>query len=582
MTSAVTGDFSDIEVGFQAISNIHTGQCFGYEVLLRGWERFALSSAEEMLAAAAAAGRLADLELAIRRQAAARLGGLPDMGEKALFINLDHRAGEHWDDVVLAARTLLEARVSQLVTEIAAFPDSRAGLPGWLRTVTGRGGMLAIDHFGATADGFGLLAACDPDFIKVDPSLLRGIDTSARKRVLLAQLVGMAHTLGIEVVAVGVETGLELTVCRELGCDLVQGDLVQPPLLDTRLAVPVFPHVEALARDDRRRRQLDQKWVLQQLDPLPAIRVDTPLRDVFTLFGRNASVSIIPVVDGSGRALGLLRERELKNFAYSAFGKDLMANKGLGRKLYDYLVRCPLADIGTPLDQMLAVYATVEDADGILVTERMVYRGFLSARSILRAMHEKTLARARDENPLTKLPGNELITDYLGTCLAGGDGAVLAYIDFDNFKPFNDYYGFRQGDRAILLFAELSRKQAQGRDWFIGHIGGDDFFIGIRGEAPEAAAEAVAALIARFAFEAESFYDAEARERRCIYAQDREGAMKTFPLLSASAVVLEVPPGCRQGTVDEVSAAIAAHKKQAKSSPGRLVRVALSGFGGII
>ncbi len=130
MTSAVTGDFSDIEVGFQAISNIHTGQCFGYEVLLRGWERFALSSAEEMLAAAAAAGRLADLELAIRRQAAARLGGLPDMGEKALFINLDHRAGEHWDDVVLAARTLLEARVSQLVTEIAAFPDSRAGLPG--------------------------------------------------------------------------------------------------------------------------------------------------------------------------------------------------------------------------------------------------------------------------------------------------------------------------------------------------------------------------------------------------------------------------------------------------------------------
>ena len=568
--------YRDLDVAFQAIVNIHSGQCFGHEVLVRGWETAGVDSAEALFAAAAADGSLIELEVAIRRRAVARAPDSPVLTGGALFVNLDPRAAGALDTVMEATRGLLQVGFAHIVTEIVGL-DGTAG-PALYPPATMRrqGGMVAVDRFGASADSFNLLIGCDPDFIKIDRAFIRGIDADARKRVVLAQLVGMARTLGIEVIAVGVETGRELTVCRELGLDLVQGFHIAPPTGDLAALAPVYARIDALAQHERRRRQIDQRWVSQQMNPVPAIMVDAPVRDMFDRFARDRNTTHIPVVDRSGRPLGIIRESDLKNYAYSAFGKDLIANKALGRKLQDFVVRCPIADIATPLDQMLAIYAAVEDAEGILITEHMIYHGFLTARSLIRAMHEKTLARARDENPLTKLPGNVLIEEYVADCIASGEGAVLAYIDFDNFKPFNDTYGFRQGDRAILLFAELCRKSAVPGRWFVGHIGGDDFFIAIKGSDTETAVAAIGGLIGRFASDAESFYDHEARARRCIVAQDRDGNTKRFPLLSASAVLAVLAPGSDGVSTDEISAAIARHKKPAKLSPDKLVVVPLA------
>ncbi|SEH32383.1 bifunctional diguanylate cyclase/phosphodiesterase [Magnetospirillum fulvum] len=568
--------FSDLDVAFQAIVNIHSGQCFGHEVLVRGWERLGFASAQDLLSAAAAAGRLPELEIAIRTLVAERAAGHPVLTGAALFLNFDPRAAAALDKVMEATRTLLQPGFAHIVTEISGLPEGGSGPalypPAKMRR---EGGMVAVDRFGGSADSFNLLISCDPDFIKIDRAFIRGIESEARKRVVLAQLIGMAHTLGIEVIAVGVETGRELTVCRELGLDLVQGFYIAPPETDPAALSGLYSRLEGLAQQDRRRRQIDQRWVTQQMDQVPAIINDAPIRDMFDRFARDRNTTYVPVVDRSGRPLGIVREGDLKNYAYSAFGKDLIANKALGRKLQDFVVRCPIADIATPLDQMLAIYAAIEDAEGILITEHMIYHGFLTARSLIRAMHEKTLARARDENPLTKLPGNVVIEEYVADCTASGEGAVLAYIDFDNFKPFNDTYGFRQGDRAILLFAELCRKTAVPGRWFVGHIGGDDFFVAIQGADKAEAYEAIGGLIARFASDAESFYDHDARARRCIIAQDRDGNTKRFPLLSASAVLAVLPPGCRTVSTDELSSAIALYKKAAKSAPDKLVSVLL-------
>jgi len=570
------GSYSDLDVAFQAIVNIHSGQCFGHEVLVRGWERLGFDSAEALFTAAWQQDRLVELELAIRARVAAQAAGSEVLTSGALFLNLDPRVATALDPVMAATRELLQVGFAHIVTEIVGL-DGVAG-PALYPPATMRrqGGMVAVDRFGASADSFNLLIGCDPDFIKIDRAFIRGIHADARKRVVLSQLIGMARTLGIEVIAVGVESGRELTVCRELGLDLVQGFHVAAPTTDPASLHAVRDGLETLAQHERRRRQIDQRWVSQQMNPVPALMVDAPIRDVFERFARDRNTAHIPVVDRSGRPLGIVRESDLKNYAYSAFGKDLIVNKALGRKLQDFVVRCPIADIATPLDQMLAIYAAIEDAEGILITEHMIYHGFLTARSLIRAMHEKTLARARDENPLTKLPGNVLIEEYVADCVAAGEGAVLAYIDFDNFKPFNDTYGFRQGDRAILLFAELCRKSAVAGRWFVGHIGGDDFFIALKGCDTKEAVAAIGGLIARFASDAESFYDHEARARGGIVAQDRDGNTRSFPLLSASAVLAVLPPGNRSLSADEISAAIARFKKPAKLSPDKLVVVPLT------
>jgi GGDEF domain-containing protein len=117
----------------------------------------------------------------------------------------------------------------------------------------------------------------------------------------------------------------------------------------------------------------------------------------------------------------------------------------------------------------------------------------------------------------------------------------------------------------------LCRNAATTPNWFVGHIGGDDFFIGLKDVTEAEALGQIGTLIRRFSSDAESFYDAEARAKGGIIASDREGNPKTFPLLSASAVLLMVPPNPSHATVDDVSTAIAARKKEAKLSPTKIV-----------
>jgi diguanylate cyclase (GGDEF)-like protein len=247
-----------------------------------------------------------------------------------------------------------------------------------------------------------------------------------------------------------------------------------------------------------------------------------------------------------------------------------MSNRGWGKSARDFVTRCPIADSSTPLDQMLAIYSSAEDAPGIIITSNGSYSGFLSTPSIIRAIHERTLARAQDENPLTRLPGNALIGEYLVERISADAGSTIAYLDFDNFKPFNDIYGFRQGDRAIMLFAQLLRESENQHSCFIGHIGGDDFFIGIHKNDEVDPVEIIKTLISTFSDDALSFYDAETRTQGYITGLDRDGNTKQFPLLSASAVIVTLPSGHKGFTVDDISATIASYKKQSKSSPNRI------------
>lgn len=562
---------SIVSVAFQPIANIYSGQCIGYEILLRGAERLGISRVEEMFDLVHAEGELLALELEIRAKATAFATQLPQCLERILFFNLDRRIASDWKDIFAATLAGLRPLSAELVSEITSAPGGMERAIELTQQLKRQGSLLAIDRLGGTAEGLQLLHACKPDFVKIDRSLIQGLDASARQRIVVSQLVTMAHTLGLQAIAVGVQNSREWTAFRELGGDLAQGMFVHPPVEGPADIREDLPHLELLSRSLHQRRETDQRWLLQQLDPMPAASVDSPLAKIFERVARSPNASFIPVVDHHGTPLGILLERDMKNYAYSAYGKDLISNKALGRSLRDFLVHCPMADVATPLDQMLATFSTVDDAEGLLITERMVYRGFLSARSLIRAMHEKTLARARDENPLTKLPGNTLINEYLTSCLEESDQVVLAYVDFDNFKPFNDKYGFRLGDRAILLFADLMRKAANHETWFIGHIGGDDFFIGIKQISAEEGMEIVGNLVHRFASDAESFYDAETRERGFIDATDREGNPKSFPLLAASAVLLHLTGGSGGITVDDISSAIAAKKKAAKSDPHKIV-----------
>ncbi len=143
-----------------------------------------------------------------------------------------------------------------------------------------------------------------------------------------------------------------------------------------------------------------------------------------------------------------------------------------------------------------------------------------------------------DSNPLTRLPGNNKIQEIIIQRMESGQKFAVAYTDLDNFKAYNDKYGFKKGDEVILLTARITRQAvaAYGSNTdFIGHIGGDDFVII---STPDAIQNIGNEIIRLLDDEIVQFYNQEDRQAGYIITKDRQGIAKKFPFVSISIAVV--------------------------------------------
>jgi diguanylate cyclase (GGDEF)-like protein len=150
-------------------------------------------------------------------------------------------------------------------------------------------------------------------------------------------------------------------------------------------------------------------------------------------------------------------------------------------------------------------------------------------RGVLRRSKEM-----RAQSPLTGLPGNVRIEAEIDARVKAGGSFAILYADIDNFKSYNDHYGFMRGDGVIQWAARLIQEVALGAgrsDVFVGHVGGDDFVIVCLAEEAEDLADKI---IERFDREAPELYDAEDRERGSIEVPNRMGQVQSFPFITIS------------------------------------------------
>jgi len=141
---------------------------------------------------------------------------------------------------------------------------------------------------------------------------------------------------------------------------------------------------------------------------------------------------------------------------------------------------------------------------------------------------------SRASNPLTGLPGNLAIEHELNQRLARGETLACAYLDIDNFKAFNDYYGFEKGDECIRLVAEvlIEAVEAKGSESdFLGHIGGDDFILITHIDSVEEVLDKVAEL---FDSKVRLLYTPQDRERGWIEILNRQKESTRYPITSLS------------------------------------------------
>lgn len=148
-----------------------------------------------------------------------------------------------------------------------------------------------------------------------------------------------------------------------------------------------------------------------------------------------------------------------------------------------------------------------------------------------------TLRRAREMkamSPLTGLPGNVRIQEELHNLIRDGKPFALLYADLDNFKAYNDHYGFLRGDEAIRLTARALQESAMevaGEETFVGHVGGDDFVVV---SSPEDAEQICETIVQRFDQAVPGLYEPEDRERGYIEIENRRKEVEQFPLMSIS------------------------------------------------
>jgi diguanylate cyclase (GGDEF)-like protein len=296
------------------------------------------------------------------------------------------------------------------------------------------------------------------------------------------------------------------------------------------------------------------------------------MSSVLDYFRRHPEQSLASITGATERPVGVLCDRDLKIYVYSQYGSDLLKNRAMNKNLRSFLRPCLNAELRSKAERIIELFSSHNVEHGVLMTRNGAYVGFLSAPSLIRLAHEKNVITAREQNPLTKLPGNHKIVEFASDALLDvEEPCAFVYFDFDNFKPFNDTLGFRQGDRAILMFAERLQVTAATLGGFAGHIGGDDFFLGLQSLPNGEVVEAVERLLARFRSDAESLYDAETRAAQGIVGKDRDGNTRCFPLLAASAVVVWAPIERGTPSIEQIARLIGDNKHRAKQAPRKLV-----------
>ena len=566
-----------LETAFQPIVEATTGTVFGYESLMRGYDRIGFSSPLELLDHVEADGQLIVLEQMLAGRALAKFSTLTDFSSATLFLNLDVRLIPHGDvilDGLLDHLAKASIPPSSICFELSERFDNTS-VPEFSTLMTRirkEGFKLAIDDFGVGHGEMKLLCDFAVDYLKIDRHFIEGIDRNPRKRHLVKNIVNIAHVLGVRVIAEGIETEAEFLACREYGVDLVQGWFIARPTTFTTELQNAFPHLQLLGETRRSSQTLDEILIRRQIERLPTVYENDTIDSVFELFRRNPAQAFFPVLNANGEPRGVINEHHLKEYIYQPFGRDLLKNKVYERTISHFVDGAPIVGLNANADQLMNTFANTGGSACVILTENMRYVGVVSAASLIKVINEKQLKMAQEQNPLTALPGNRAIGSFIeDNCSDSDDVRYFCYCDFDNFKPFNDKYGFHVGDHAISLFSALLRRYFFAGGCFLGHIGGDDFFIGLRDWTMEELTEILERLLSDFHEDVIALYSEEDRNAGQIKGHDRFGNERDFALLRCSIGVLTLPKGLIIGNPERIGGDIAAIKKAAKESDTGLV-----------
>lgn len=519
---------------FQPIFSTSANEILGYEALIRGPSDSPLHSPKALFDKALEYSLLSELELVCRRISIARFVDLNLKGK--LFLNISPMLflqSDHPEGKTLSYLQEFQLQPEQVVIELSEkYPiDAPELLQTALIHYKTLGFQIAVDDLGSGYAGLKLWSEIKPDFVKIDRYFINQCHQDPIKREFIKGILNLGQSINAQVIAEGIETEQEFQQLEELGLSLYQGFLFARPepfpmteiplIIDNNARLKNFPiHLERTASS-----------LLQYVQPLAS---DELTKDVVEHFHKHPSIHSIPVVE-AGKPVGMvLRDHILELFS-TPYGRALNERKAIKENMMTTPV---VVDSATQLDEVAQLVTSEHDEKLLwhfIITDRERYIGIASVRDLLRHLTQQQLQHARYANPLSMLPGNVPIYRQVDELIKHQRKFNFAYFDLNNFKPFNDIYGYAKGDQVIQLVACILQKHCKDHD-FLGHIGGDDFVVIFQHPQWRICCERI---IADFDEQIKSFYSDEHVQAGGIEAKSRTGDIQFYSLLSLAVGVVE-------------------------------------------
>lgn len=556
---------------YQPIISLTDGSIHAHEALIRGPRGTSLHTPDALLRAAAQEGLGFEFEYACLVAAMRTWGQMSVPGR--LFVNVSAAAlmqlvqmrGPDTLLELIAGMGILPRMLVLEITEHERVEDMDA-LADMVAQIHMSGVSLALDDFGDGRSSLRLWSQLKPEVVKIDKYFTRNISQHGDKLKTIQALLQIADIFGTALVAEGVETKEDLRVLRDLGIAYGQGYFLGHPdpkpvqylgvearrVLGERQIV-VFPELSR-AMPNGQLRNLT-------LVHAPTVTFETSNDEVAACFAQWPTLHAVAVLE-DGQPVALINRAQFMNEYSKLYYREVWGRKSCVMHA-NFQPRRIERDHS--VDELVGILTSQDQrylADGFIVTDNGRYVGLGTGDQLVRSVTETRIEAARHANPLTFLPGNIPISQHMERLIKKKVRFVACYADLNNFKPFNDYYGYWRGDEMIRLLARLAMEQCDPQRDFLGHVGGDDFMILFQSADWRARTER---LVQDFNAQALALFDDAARLAGGIEAEDRHGLPRFFPCttVSVGAVVIE---GSRFSRAEDVANLAALAKHDAKRS----------------
>lgn len=557
---------------YQPIISLENGDVYGYEALSRITLENCCFNTEEMFQIAKQLKKVWELEEICRTLSLKNAVKKPK--DKKLFLNVDANIihDQEFQDGITLKRLqeyglqpkdiIFEITERTAIEDLKTFQDS-------VEHYKKQHFKIAIDDVGSGYSGLNRICAVSPSLLKIDMAIVRGIDTDAIKQSLVTGIVQFCQGADIGLIAEGIETASEMECLIQLGVKYGQGYYLQKPKheLDD-ISDYLKEKIKKIYSNEQK--NICKNSFFGTVETICkekfGVYISKRAVEIYEIMQEDTSITETCIVDDNGHAVGVITRANMLRIFSGRYGYNLHAKKTVGELMsQDFLA----VDVNTSIEVVsgMALERTEDKIyDSVLVTKYGKFVGTVTIKDVLQTAVQIQVTRAVDSSPLTGLPGNRVIEKKVCECIGLKEPFSIAYLDIDNFKAYNDAYGFNNGDLMLKTLSDCIKK-ACGNEGFKGHIGGDDFVVIFDMWDIEHICQRIIDL---FRESIKVLYIETDWNNGFIRSKNRAGIEENFPIasLSISAVTNRDKAF---GSVDEFSKTIASVKKQCKQQEGNII-----------